>query len=104
DPERVRRVRRAMLHSFAALFLIAACAVGLFFDRRYVEQKLVFPAQPPRVVLKNRPAWMSDFVAEQITKTARPVGTHSAFDHQLLIDTVALLRANPWIKQVRQVR
>ena len=60
--------------------------------------------ESPNVVLKNRPVWMSDFLAEQIAKTARPAGTHSAFDHQLLVDTVALLRANPWIRDVRQVR
>lgn len=39
-----------------------------------------------------------------IIKTARPAGTHSAFDHQLLVNTLAMLKANPWIRQVRQVR
>ena len=68
------------------------------------EQKLVPATESPVVLLKNRPVWMSDFLAEQIAKTARPDGTHSAFDHQLLVDTVALLKANPWIRNVRQVR
>ncbi len=63
-----------------------------------------FPTRPPNVVLKNRPAWMSDFLAEEIIKNARPIGLHSAFDHQLLIDTYNLLKSNPWIKQVNQVR
>jgi hypothetical protein len=47
---------------------------------------------------------MSDFLAEQIIKTARPAGSHSAFDHQLLVDTVGMLKANPWIREVKQVR
>jgi hypothetical protein len=104
DPERDARVRRAMIHLVCAIAFIGLCGVGLFFDRRYVEHKLVFAKQPPTVVLKNRPVWMSDFLAEQIVKTARPAGAHSAFDHHLLVNTVAMLRANPWIREVRQVR
>jgi hypothetical protein len=104
DPQRVRAIRRVAIHATAALLLIAAAAVGLRFDRRYVEQTLAFPTDPPKVVIKNRPVWMSDFVAEQIARTAQPWGTHSAFDHQLLVDTVALLKSNPWIRDVHQVR
>ena len=104
DPEAAARLRRFLLHSVCAVVFIAACAVGLLLDRRYVEHKLVFAKQPPTVVLKDRPVWMSDFLAEQIIKTARPAGAHSAFDHQLLVNTVALLEANPWIRKVRQVR
>jgi hypothetical protein len=55
-------------------------------------------------VLKNRPVWMSDFLAEQIIKSARPAGRIRRFDHQLLVDTVAMLKANPWIRDVKQVR
>jgi hypothetical protein len=104
DPEQARAMRRVMIHTSAAVMLVVLCAVGLHFDRRYVERKLTFPKAPPRVVIKNRPVWMSDFVADQIARTAQPWGTHSAFDHQLLVDTVALLNSTPWIRQVRQVR
>ena len=104
DPERDARVRRALVHLICAVVFIALCGTGLFFDRRYVEHKLVFAKQPPAVVLKNRPVWMSDFLAEQIIKTARPAGSHSAFDHDLLVNTVAMLKANPWIRAVKQVR
>ena len=38
---------------------------------------------------------MSDFLAEQIIAAARPVGTHSAFDHQVLVDIDAMLRHEP---------
>lgn len=104
DPVVVARRRRVAFHVVGTILFVGACALGLYFDRRYVEHKVVFSKQPPAVVLKNRPTWMSDFLAEQIVKTARPQGTHSAFDHQLLVDTVAMLRANPWIGEVRQVR
>jgi hypothetical protein len=104
DPARAAQVRRVLLHTLASVMFVALCGVGLFFDRRYVERKLVPATEAASVVLKNRPVWMSDFLAEQIARTAKPAGTHSAFDHQLLVDTVALLRANPWIRDVRQVR
>jgi hypothetical protein len=104
DPERARRVRAALIHLSAAVVLVALAGLGFWLDRRYVEHKLAFARHAPRVVLKNRPAWMSDFLAEQIAKTARPGGASSAFDHRLLVDTVSLLRANPWIREVKQVR
>jgi hypothetical protein len=97
-------VRRLGVH-LAIFILIAGGFIGFFrVMRNYVTRDLVFPTRPPKVVLKNRPAWMSDFLAEEIIKNARPIGLHSAFDHQLLVDTVNLLKSNPWIKQVNQVR
>src|SRR4030095_1577776 len=60
--------------------------------------------EPPRVVLMNRPAWMSDLLAEEIVRAAKPVGAHSAFDHAVLVDIDRILRASPWIKKVRQIR
>src|SRR2546430_9627723 len=104
DPERARAARRVLLHTTAAALFAAVLIAAVALDRRYVENKLVPATEPAKVVLKNRPVWMSDFLAEQIERTARPHGTHSAFDHQLLVDTVALLQANPWIQEVRQVR
>ena len=104
DPEQAARLRRGLLHLTCAIVFVGLCGVGLVFDRRYVEHKIVFAKQPPTVVLKNRPVWMSDFLAEQIVKAARPAGAHSAFDHQLLVNTVAMLKANPWIRHVNQVR
>src|SRR5438067_11702701 len=104
DPQRAAMLRRATLHTLAAVMFVTAAGFGLVVDRRYVEQKLVPATESPVVLLKNRPVWMSDFLAEQIAKTARPDGTHSAFDHELLVDTAALLKANPWIRDVWQGR
>ncbi len=55
-------------------------------------------------MLKNQPVWMTDFLAEQIAKSAQPAGIHSVFDHDLLVSTRDLLKANPWIADVRQIR
>ncbi len=104
DPERARLVRAACVHGCLALLLLGGGAAGVHFTRRYVERNVVFPTQPPAVVLKNQPVWMTDFLARQIAAGVRPAGTHSAFDHQMLIDRVAMLKHNPWISNVRQVR
>jgi len=92
------------MHALGTVVFVASLGVGFYHLRRYVERDVVFPDRPPRVVLKNRPAWMSDALAIQIIKTVKPAGTHSAFDRQLLQDTAMILRTNPWIKQVKQVR
>src|SRR2546423_94539 len=104
DAARADRARRALLHTSAAFVFIAGCAVGLFFMRRHVEKDLAFPSTPPKVVLKERPAWMTDLLAAQIVRSVKPAGAHSAFDHQLLVDVGQMLSGNPWIKRVRQVR
>ena len=104
DPEQVERMRRAMTQVLLVLALMAGIAASFYFARRYVDRKVAFPTEPPRVVLKNRPTWMTDFLAEQIIRSARPAGTRSAFDQKLLVETATLLKANPWIREVRQVR
>jgi hypothetical protein len=104
DPERVKRVRRVCLHMLAAIMLVGWLGYGYYRIRQYVTRDVVFPDRPPKVVLKNRPAWMSDALAIQILNSVRPAGTHSSFDRQLLIDTASILQSNPWIRQVRQVR
>ncbi|HEX8522964.1 MAG TPA: hypothetical protein VF669_11955 [Tepidisphaeraceae bacterium] len=104
DPEARRRRRKAVIHSSAIFVLLASISVGFYFLRGYVDRKLIFPKAPPRIVLKNRPAWMSDFLAGEIAKLARPAGAHSAFDHQMLVDTYTILKTNPWIRSIKQVR
>src|SRR5436190_10106105 len=104
DPQRARLTRRILAHVTAAIVFAGGLAVGFYFMRQHVERDLVFPSSAPHVVLKNRPVWMSDFLAEQIVRSARPIGAHSSFDHQLLVDVTHKLESNPWIKNVRQVR
>jgi hypothetical protein len=97
-------IRRAIPHCLGVIVLTALLAVGFHCMRRYVERDIAFPDHPPRVVLKNRPPWMSDALAIQIATSVKPAGLHSAFDKQLLIDTANILKTNPWVKQVNEVR
>src|SRR5438045_3786951 len=104
DPEMLRQRRRTAAHCLAATVLLAACCFGFYLLRGYVDHTLVLVAHPPKVVLKNCPRWMSPLLAERIAAVARPNSAYSAFNHQVLVDTVALLRSDPWIRSVNQVR
>ncbi len=104
DPDRARTVREVIAHSVAAAVLLGCCTGAVYLLRGHVERRIVFPDRPAKVVLVNRPAWMSDFLAEQIIATVRPAGSYSAFDHQVLVDVTDMLRTNPWVKQVNKVR
>ena len=107
-PKRAPGLRRVVLRMCLVMLLIGGGSVGLYCLRQYVERKVVFPTEPPQVVLKNRPAWMSDFLAERIAATARPIGTHSPLDHQMLVDAERMLRRDPrispWIREIRQLK
>jgi hypothetical protein len=104
DLETKRKLQRVCAHLAGVFVLVVTCAVGLYYLRRHVETKLTYPAAPPKVVLKNRPVWMTDLLANQICKLAQPLVSHSSFDEQMLKDTYAVLKANPWIKDIRSVR
>ncbi|MGD0540388.1 MAG: hypothetical protein ABSB33_02610 [Tepidisphaeraceae bacterium] len=95
---------RIALHGM--IFIIFASGIVSLFriSQIYVDRRLAFPTLPPKVVLANRPAWMSDFLNEEIIKSTQPIGLHSAFDRQLLVDADKALTSNPWIKRVKQVR
>src|SRR5450432_119600 len=104
NPQRQTKIRQAMLHCAGVIVLATLLGVGFHFMRRYVERDIAFPEHPPRVVLKNRPIWMSDALAMQIVSSVRPFGTLSSFDRQLLIDTATVLKNDPWVKEVKQIR
>ena len=104
DPERKRKLVKLTVHLSLAVMLFGGLGAGYFYADRYVDQKIAFNSQPLMVVVKNRPAWMNRFLVEQIATIARPVGAHSSFDHQMLVDTAETLSRNPWISNVRSVR
>lgn len=97
-------LRGAATRLTCAVLCALALAAGVFGMKRYVERDVARPKAPPVVSLKNRPVWMTDFLAGQIAASVRPAGMHSTFDHQMLVDRVAMLKTNPWIRNVRQVR
>jgi hypothetical protein len=104
DPEQAARLRRGAIRGALVFAFVATLSAAYVVTHRYVARRLAHPTAPPTVVLKNRPVWMSDILAEQITRLARPAVAHSAFDHQMLVDVTEALRGNPWIRKVRQVR
>lgn len=104
DPEVVAARTRFVLKSLALVGVMVAIGAGFAVARQHVERRFVYPAQPPKVVLTNKPAWMSEFLTNQIIASVQPTTAHSAMDHQLLVDRTDLLRTNPWVKSVRQVR
>ncbi len=108
DPAAVALRRRITLHAMGIILFCGALAGGFIALKRYVDKSVVFSAHPPKVVLMHRPVWMSDFLADQIAAAARPLGAHSAFDHQMLVDVTDMLRSDirisPWIRKVNQVR
>ena len=102
--EQIRFRRKIFLNITVMLFLLIGGIVGYSCLRKYVDQKLTFPVDAPLVVLKNRPVWMSDFLAEKIINSVQPPTARSAFDQQMLVNAYDILKHNPWIKDVRQVR
>jgi len=103
-PEWSAALRGAATRATVTLLIAVVLSAGVFGMKRYVEREVALPKAPPIVLLKNRPVWMTDFLAGQIAASVRPAGLHSTFDHQMLVDRVAMLKTNPWIRNVRQVR
>ncbi len=104
DPERRRQLIRVWSQVALAVALLGGIGVGYYYADRYVHERVGFTSQPLIIVIKNRPAWMNDFLVEQIAAIARPIGAHSSFDHKLLVDTTEMLGRNPWVRKVNSVR
>ena len=83
-------------------------AFGIFKVYAYVDQNVAYSNDPPKVVLKDRPAWMSDLLADQICEAARPPGGHSALNRDLPKNAKMALqenvRTNAWIREIRQLK
>lgn len=86
-----------------ALFCGSVATVAVLM-RNYVDRKVAVQTAPPQVVLKNRPAWMSDDLVRQIVKSIQPDKPRSTFDHQLVVETAEKLKTNPWVEKVNLVR
>jgi hypothetical protein len=99
---------RSFLKALTLLVFIGASVYGYLRAREHVVKDITFSQNPPKVILKDRPSWMSDALANKIMRVAAPDVAYSAFDHQLLVNTAMLLRTHPdsapWIKSVKSVR
>src|SRR5262249_51545767 len=103
-PEQLAAARKLMFNLSLGLILVGSLTVAYAYTKRYVERDVIAAHEPPVVVLKNRPAWMSDFLADSIATSVRPDIARSPLDHQLLVDAVDALKTNAWIKNIRQIR
>jgi hypothetical protein len=105
DPEAAERSRRFALNCLLTVALATGIGVSSVQFRKYIDRRaMAVNPEPPKVVLKNRPAWMSDFLADSIAAPIRPDIAKSPFDHKVLVDAVAALRMNPWIREIHSVR
>lgn len=107
-PLRIRVARRVALWGTVAALGVTASWMGYNKLHRWVEQKYAIGTEPPRLVIKERPAWMSPDLMEQITASVRPAVPVSAFDRVVLKDVYDGLLSNPdvapWIEKVTSVR
>ncbi len=98
-----RKLAVAMLHLLGIFIFVGGLIYLVDVTRKYVEQEALGSLGPLRIALVNKPVWMSDYLAEQIADTV-PKNSGSAFDHDLLVRTAELLKKNPWVAEVRQIR
>ena len=95
---------RATGHALLAAVLIGSGSYGFLRLRGYVEQQVAANKRPPQVVLKSKPVWMSQTLAEQIAASAGPTDARSVMDRSVLESVETKLRHNAWVRQVKQVR
>ncbi len=98
-----RRYAGVLLHLLGVALLLGGLVFLVQVTRKYDEEQAAAPSGPLRIALVNKPVWMSDFLAQQIADTI-PKTSSSAFDHELLLKSVAALKKNPWVAGVNQVR
>ncbi len=107
-PTKARPARRVFGRLLLHTVTLGALGYGLWYatitSRQYMEQQFAAVSSVPLTIeLVDKPAWMSDYLARQIAATV-PRRSASPFDHNLLVDAVDRLKANPWVREVRQVR
>lgn len=93
-----------ILKGSVAALVLGSVIWGMVRLREHVGQTLAYSQDPPAVILRNRPAWMSDGLAAQIARSVQPTQGSSALDRNVLAEVAAALQANSWVKQVHQVR
>jgi hypothetical protein len=97
------RALTVLMHLLGVIVFVGGIVFVTIVAKKYVDREAGVSDVPLKVVLKNKPAWMSDFLAGQIAATV-PRTSSSAFDHNLLVAAVADLQRNPWVQKVHQVR
>lgn len=105
---RVLLARRIALWSLVGCLGILAFGLGFARLKQHVDTRHALVTEPPVVVLRNRPAWMNDYLAQRILDVARPTEPASVFDPAVLRGVHDRLLADPatrrWILSVNHVR
>ena len=96
--------RKILYHFTGAMIFLAVLAMAFWFARREVSLRLAYAPDPPVVVFRDRPAWMTDEIAESLARSVRPLRGSSAFDDRVLADCARVLGASPWVRQVKSIR
>jgi hypothetical protein len=102
--KRAQARARAIGHLVLAFAFVGLCGAGTYVARSYVERGVVTPPTPPKVVLVDAPAWMNDELRDRLAQQATPVTARSSLDASQVRDVAAILAADAWVKNVRQVR
>jgi len=84
--------------------LLVGAVIGFFRMRQGVEATYLASKEAPAVAIMNRPAWMSDYLADEIGRWARPDGPRSPLDDRILKEAYDRLEKSAWVSKVRQVR
>lgn len=103
-PDAAPKKSRAWVHATLGVMLVSLLIAGIWRAQRFADETVARPKGPATVVFLNRPAWMNADLIGRITESVSPVSSSSSLDHKVLVDTTAMLRAHPWVKQVNQVR
>jgi hypothetical protein len=103
-----RLARKLCLWGVTVAVGVTALGIGFGRLKKHVETRYATPAQPPVVVLKDRPVWMNEFLAQRIATVARPNLAQSAFDQSMLREVHDQLLSDPdvsrWIEKIHTVR
>src|SRR4051812_30742753 len=63
---------RSFLKAVLLLTFVATCVVGYLRARDHVINNVPFRPHPPKILLKDRPGWMSESLANKIVRVAAP--------------------------------
>ncbi len=100
---RVRLLR--VIHAAAVAAALGGLAVGYSALASHVRAEVAVPTEPLEAWIVDRPAWMSQDVAEQVGREALvAAGESSMLDAAALERAVDALAKNPWVAEVTQVR
>lgn len=95
---------KLFLHAAAAVSFITLISLGVSKSRQFAEATVLKPKSTAKVVLIDPPAWMNEELRSRIMQIATPVSAKSSLEHDEVKEIAQILAAEPWVKQVKQVR